>query len=143
LIATVLLIASVIAVAGIISVWLTSFARTTTSNVETMATNQTKCAGTYLKIDNVKSLGGYTGTSNTNTTIIYSNPSSQPIGSINIIAIPGNETIYGATSSLASGGVSSAYLNLTNSTRISIKGVCLASVGVEGACLSTDTCWNA
>jgi len=139
LIATVLLIAAVIAIAGIISIWLTSFTRTTTSSVETTATNQTKCAGAYLKIDSVKSLGA---TYVNNTVVIYSNPSSQTITNINLFATPGNETFYGVATSLTPGNVAAAYFNRTTSTKVTIKGICLYTVGVEGICSSSDSCWS-
>jgi hypothetical protein len=125
-----------------ISFWLTSFTSSSTGSVQSSTENQTKSAGVYIKIDSVKSLGGYTGTSNTNTTVIYSNPSSQTISSISLIS-NGGETFYGTTTSLSPAGVGTAYLNLTSGTEILIKGLCQSSVAVEGKCKSTDTCWEA
>jgi len=139
LVATVLLIAATVAIAGIISVWLTSFTRTTTTSVETTATNQTKCAGAYLKIDSVSrniTPSAY------NATVIYSNPSPQTITNINFFATPGNETFYNVTTTLTSGNATSANLTLTTSTKITIKGICLSTVVVEGTCTSSDTCWK-
>ena len=129
LIATVLLIAAVIAIAGIISIWLTSFTRTTTSSVETTATNQTKCAGAYLKIDSVSS-----------TLIYYSNPSSQTI--TNIILVYSNGTTMTGVSSLAPGIAASMNLTRGGNTEITVKGLCLSSVPVEGKCTSSDSCWS-
>jgi len=130
LIATVLLIAAVIAIAGIISVWLTSFTRTTTTSVETTATNQTKCAGAYLKIDSV-----------TTSLIYYSNPSSQTISNI-ILVTSGGLTIVPNTTSLAAGSFASASWARGTNTYIIAKGLCLTSVPVEGTCTSSDTCWG-
>ena len=129
LIATVLLIASVIAVAGLISIWLTSFTRTTTSNVETTATNQTRCAGAYIKIDSASS-----------SLIYYSNPSSQPISSIYFVTSHG-QTLTGV-SSLAAGSISSLSWYRGSNTSLTATGLCLASVAVEGTCTSSDSCWS-
>ncbi|HKZ45315.1 MAG TPA: archaellin/type IV pilin N-terminal domain-containing protein [archaeon] len=128
LIATVLLIASVIAVAGIISVWLTSFARTTTSSIDTMAANQTKCAGAYIKVDSVSS-----------SLIYYSNPSAQPIGSISFVTSDGR-VITPSSQSLSPAGLASTIWYRGTNTSVIAKGLCLSSIPIEGSCASSDSC---
>lgn len=130
MIATVLLIAFTIAVGGILSVWLTGYTRTTTATVETQGENQTKCAGSYIKIDSA-----------TASRIIYSNPSTQTVSNITFITSDGT-SVNTTNTSLTSGNV--AQTNWTKGTNTSIlaKGLCLASIPVEGSCKSTDQCWG-
>ncbi|MEM7821409.1 MAG: archaellin/type IV pilin N-terminal domain-containing protein [Candidatus Aenigmatarchaeota archaeon] len=141
MIAVVLLIAFTVAVGGLISVWFTTFTRTTTSGVEAATTNQTRCAGAYIKVDSVKSLGDYVGIDNTNTTVIYSNPSPHTISSISIIS-NGGESFVGTTTSLEPSGIGKSYLNLSSGTSVILKGLCLASVPVEGSCKVGEVCWQ-
>lgn len=131
MVAAILLIAFTVAVGGLISVWLTSYSRTTTSAVEASTINQTKCAGAYIKVDSV-----------TNTTVIFSNPSSQTISTINITTTDGKFVTPNQTS-LNPGGIGTASWSRGSNTSVLIKGLCLASVMVEGSCdNSQTTCWN-
>lgn len=59
LIATVLLIAFTVAVAGIISVWLTGFASTTTKTVGGQANIEIICTGGQISLKNLKCVNGY------------------------------------------------------------------------------------
>ena len=129
MVAAVLLIAFTVAVGGIISLWLTGFAGRTTGTVETQVTNQTKCAGVFIAVDKV-----------TDTTILYSNPSSQPISSISI-AVDGI-TITPTTTTLDPGAVASQSWTRGANTSVIVKGLCLASVPVEGRCEQGDACWE-
>ncbi|MEM5802218.1 MAG: archaellin/type IV pilin N-terminal domain-containing protein [Candidatus Aenigmatarchaeota archaeon] len=129
-IAAILLIAFTVAVGGIISFWLTGFTTTSTGSVEASTTNQTKCAGAYIKIDSV-----------TATRIIYSNPSNQAISSINIIAGDGTSILSGG-STLNPGSVNSVGWTRGTNTSVIAKGLCLATVPVEGSCKSGDSCWS-
>ena len=131
MIATILLIAFTVAIGGIISVWMTGFSRTTTGGVEATATNQTKCAGAYIKIDRV---------SNTSQKIIYSNPTNQQLTSINLTANDGTYLPLSSTT-LAIGGA--GYANWTTGTNTSVlaTALCLQTVPVYGSCKSGDSCW--
>jgi flagellin-like protein len=59
LIATVLLIAFTVAVAGIISVWLTGFTKTTTGTVGTQANIEIICNNGQISLSNLKYCNGY------------------------------------------------------------------------------------
>lgn len=130
MVAAILLIAFTVAVGGLISVWLTSYSRTTTSAVEASTTNQTKCAGAYIKVDSV-----------TNTIMIYSNPSGQIITNINITTNNGNFITPNQTS-LSPGGIGTASWSRGTNTSVLMKGLCLVSVSVEGSCESGNPCWS-
>lgn len=129
-IAAILLIAFTVAVGGIISFWLTGYTTTSTGAVEASTSNQTKCAGVFIKIDSV-----------TSSKIIFSNPGNQPISSISIIAGDGTSIATGL-STLNSGAVSSISWTRGTNTSVLAKGLCLASVPVEGRCNSGDSCWS-
>jgi len=129
MIATVLLIAFTVAVGGILSVWFTSFTRTSTANVENASIDVTKCSGTYIDVTTVTSTG-----------IIITNRGSQTINSINCFAGNGTNITTIATASLTSGASASGTWALGTSTRIDCSGKCL-TIGVTGSCKSGDSCW--
>jgi flagellin-like protein len=87
LVATVLLIAFTVSVAGIISVWLTSFARTTTSTVGEESERQLLCIHASLSLRSV----AYSSSSNTLTGILE-NSGEVPIGNISLQIIYNNAT---------------------------------------------------
>jgi len=137
MIATVLLIAFTVAVGGILSVWFTSFTRTSTANVENASTDVTKCSGTYIDVTTV-----------TNTSIIVANRGSQTINTV--VCTSGNGSSWGL-GSLSSGGMNATIgWNATGAggiyaagfgTIISCSGKCL-TIGVTGSCKSGDSCWK-
>jgi flagellin-like protein len=87
LIATILLIAFTVAVAGIISVWLTGFARTSTSTVGQESERQLICSYAALSLKSVK----YSSSSSTLSGIIE-NSGSVAIGNISLQIIYTNAT---------------------------------------------------
>lgn len=145
LIAAVLLIAFTVAVGGVISIWLTTFSKTVTSEVESATEYQTKCASTYFVIDRVfqsKNMVVLTnmGTENvTLKTIILSDGSFGTINKYN--SMPGIEK--GQTISLNLTQDTDEGLDITGKSLefLTIKGLCLDVVPVEATCRSTQGCW--
>ena len=141
MLATILLIAFTVAVGGILSVWMSSFTRTTTGSVENTSTDVTKCAGTYIDVVNVA-----------NGTIIIANRGSQTITSISCFA--GNGSYIGPSGSLSPGSSNSSVGWHANQscwncpyasgfgTVVSCSGKCL-TVGVTGSCKRGESCWTA
>lgn len=133
MVATILLIAFTVGIGGIISVWMSGFTTSTTGTVEKAATNQTKCAGAWIKLDSVKS-----------GTIMYSNPSTQNVSSIKLYYTDGTNvvTVTPTTTALAPGDAASYSATLGTNTSVSVKGLCLASVPIEGQCDNSEPCWG-
>ena len=138
MIATVLLIAFTVAVGGILSVWFTSFTRTSTASVENASVDQTKCSGTYIDIVLV----------DTNTTVI-ANRGSQTITGIVCYSGNGSSWGLGSLSPGASNATQGWNINGTGGsyaagfgTVMSCSGKCL-TIGVTGSCKSGDSCWKA
>ncbi len=130
MVAAILLIAFTVAVGGLISVWITSYATTTTSAVEASTVNATKCAGNYISVESVS-----------NNTIIFINPNSNSITTINITTNNGNFITPNQTS-LGSGWIGTASWSRGTNTSILITGLCLSSVLVTGNCDNSQTCWK-
>ena len=143
MLATILLVAFTVAVGGLISVWMTSFTRTTQSNVESASLNQTKCAGTYIDVISVATAA-----------ITVVNRGSQTITSVKCYAANGSDISRGGLGDLGSGGsnITTWTTNVTTSatgtyvaafgTIVTCSGKCL-SVGVTGQCKSGESCWTA
>jgi flagellin-like protein len=133
MLATILLVAFTVAVGGLISVWMTSFTRTTQSNVESASVNQTKCAGTYIDVISFTSTG-----------ITITNRGSETITSIQCFTGNGTNITTAAVASLAPGASQAgAFTYATgHGTVITCSGKCL-SVGVTGQCKSGESCWTA
>jgi len=129
MVATVLLIAFTVAIGGIINLWLTGFTTTTTSSVETAATNVTKCAGTYLDVIAV-----------TNTSILITNPGPETIS--NPVCYSTNGTLIDTLgTTLAVGTINSTTWVRGNSTSVICSGTCL-NIGVTGECKQGQSCWK-
>ena len=137
MIAVVLLVAFTVAVGGILSLWLTSYTTSTTGNVETATTNQTKCAGSYIDVISVD-----------NDAILISVRGSETISSITCAA-GGNTSVWGM-GNLSPGGINSTRWqnNQTQGsyetgfgTNIICTGICL-NIGISGECKSGQSCWR-
>jgi len=129
MIAVVLLIAFTISIGGILSIWLTTFTSVTTSSVETAATNQTKCTGTYIDVISV-----------TSSAILITNRGSQNI--TNPVCYWGNGTLIdNFGTSLASGAINSSVKDRGNQSSVICTGGCL-NTGVSGECKSGHSCWK-
>jgi flagellin-like protein len=87
LVATVLLIAFTVAVAGIISVWLTGFARTSTSTVGKESERQLICSYAAISLRSVKY-----STSSSTLSGILENSGSVAIGNLSLQIIYANAT---------------------------------------------------
>ena len=146
LIAAVLLIAFTVAVGGIISLWLTSFSKTTTSAVQTSTEKQVKCASTVLEITSVSTSGNR---------IVVTNLGPQNVTLTSIVLSDGTVSNFQISEELSAG--SSYSINTTNSSIISptinftqhvglswvkVKGLCLGEVPIEGTCNSDESCWS-
>jgi flagellin-like protein len=133
MLSTILLVAFTVAIGGIISVWMSSFTRTTTSNVESASTNQTKCSGTYIDITSFTSGG-----------ITFVNRGDQTITDIRCFTGNGTNVTGGAVASLAPGAIQSGAFTYVSAqgTVVTCSGKCL-SVGVTGQCKSGESCWTA
>ena len=129
MLATILLVAFTVAIGGIISVWFSSFTRTTTANVESASVNQTKCAGTYIDISSV-----------TASSFVIVNRGDQNVTNINCFTSDG--TSVSPTINYLDPGMSKAVL-ITRAANTSVfcSGRCL-SVGVTGECRNTQGCWS-
>jgi flagellin-like protein len=133
MVATILLIAFTVGIGGIISVWMSGFTTSTTGNVEKAATNQTKCAGAWIRIDTVGV-----------NSVLYSNPSSQNVTNIKLYYSDGTTVVTTTplTTSLAPGEAASNVTARGSNTSVTIKGLCLASIPIEGKCDSSGPCWS-
>jgi len=128
MIATVLLIAFTVVIGGIVSLWLSTLTTTTTGTVGTQTSNQTKCAGAYIKVDRVAS-----------SLIIYSNPTIESITNITAISSEGI-TVIVTNSTLGPSQTGSAPIGRAGNTSFIFKGLCRGTP-IEGSCASTDACW--
>mgnify|MGYP000383165667 CR=1 FL=1 len=130
LIAAVLLIAFTVAVGGIISIWLTTFAKTTTGNVEASTTDITKCASTYLSLDKVFV---------SQNRLIISNMGTASINLTNFTMSDGTIGYLGGF--IPGGSAVSKTVYIGSNTSVTVKGLCLGSVPVEASCSSDQPCW--
>jgi len=129
MIATILLIAFTVAVGGIISVWMTSYTRTTGASVSSVTENTTACVGSYPNMVSV-----------TSTALIVTNPGSESLSNLNCFDSSGNNITTIATASLASGATASGAWTRSANTSY----VCTArcrNTGVSGECKSGQSCW--
>lgn len=127
-IATILLVAFAVAIGGLVSIWLTTTVTKSTGSIE--VTNATLCAGSYISVDQVSS-----------TSIIYSNPTQQTISGMTAIASDGQQPTLNTTSLNASQIASQSWTRGTN-TSITLRGLCRATIPVEGKCESGQSCWK-
>lgn len=130
MIAVVLLIAFTVAVGGIMSVWMTSFTTSTTGNVDTAATNQTKCSGTYIDVISVSSTG-----------IIITAKGSQPISDISCYTDVGGNVTGISSADLAPGESFATTWVRDTASSVVCTGTCL-NIAVAGECKSGQTCWR-
>ncbi len=129
LIAVVLLIAFTVSVGGILSLWLTTFTTITTSSVEAVALNQTKCVGTYIDVISVSS-----------NAVMITNRGSQNITSPTCYW--GNGTLIdNFGNALVPGAINSSVKNRGNQSTVICTGSCL-NIGVSGECRVGQFCWK-
>ena len=154
LVATVLLIAFTIGVGGLISIFVTGLTTTSTGITSNQSEGLTKCAGTWINVYRV-----------TNTTIFYTNPTSETIIGLTAVFSDGKKGVTILDQSLAIG--ESNFTDITNSTSnngaaqtgltgikpgiggaagntsVSLRGLCQSAVTAEGKCKQGQACWEA
>ena len=151
LIAVVLLIAFTIGIGGLVSIFVTGLTKTSTGITSNQSESLTKCAGAWINLYKV-----------TNTTIFYTNPTSQTLTGIVAILSDGKQSVTVLDQSLTSG--ESNFTDITNSTAnsgglltgltgimhggaagntsVTVRGLCQTVVTVEGSCKSGQGCWQ-
>jgi flagellin-like protein len=138
MIATILLVAFVVAVGGIISVWMTGLTRTTTAGSEARSSAVTKCAGANLQIISAKP-------SNNSTTITHygSDVNIYPLvvtfsdGTVNTTFTPKTAVSGGSTSTLNA-------IYPSGVTSVKVSAACeygTVNVSVEATCTKGEDCW--
>jgi len=140
LIAAVILIAMVVAVAGIVGVFFTQFARTTVSGVESGAAAQVSCSGVYIDVVSYNATDGRA---------IFRNPSGNPNVKINITSASNGTNVNNTLNVGLSGGQLSEtiYTGLISTDRIDFFGFCEVEAGagrasISGSCSRGQSCWR-
>jgi len=103
MIATVLLIAFTVAVAGIVSVWITGFTSTTTEQVSEQSAKELYCAYGGISVSSLVYCGGYFSGVVTNTNLV-------DLGNITLQVLFDNSTNQNIKLNRSSGGV---FMSLT------------------------------
>lgn len=129
-VATVLLIAFAVAIAGLVAIWLTGFTTSTTEFTSEQGDKLTACAGARLKVDTVTSTG-----------ILYSNPSVRTITNITVYDMGGRSLTQNA-SSLQPGQVTNVTWARGSNTSVFMRGICEGAIVVEGECKDGQICWK-
>ncbi|HLC39609.1 MAG TPA: archaellin/type IV pilin N-terminal domain-containing protein [archaeon] len=149
LIATVIVLAFTIAVAGIVGVFLTGFTTSQTGSVGTTGTKLTQCASSALDIDWVKIYCG-TGIKNANITVSYAT-GSRSLSNITLLAVSGGNTSRIANQTeMQVGDFYSWYLNITSSNPLlpcpvdsfRVTGLCLNETTIQAQCDKGDACYT-
>jgi len=140
LIATVLLIAFAVAVAGIISIWSTSLTSTQTKQIGNQSKGQTVCARAIV-IDDVKvpSLGG-----GQYLNVTYHNVGDQSISGVYIDIR--NRSAINSTKATSLGPGDITFVSIggqSNQTDlVRVRGLCASSIVVSDECAPSDLCWK-
>ena len=132
MIAVVLLIAFTIGVGGLVSIFVTGLTTTSTGITSNQSEALTKCAGAWINVQSVQ-----------NTRVIFSNPNTETITGINVVASGGNVTP--SAGSLAPGATrsfSGAGWAIDGNTSVTVRGLCQTLVTVEGKCTNAQDCWD-
>lgn len=130
IVATILLVAFSVAVAGLVVIWLTGFTTTTTEFTSDRGDKLTACAGSRIKIDSV-----------TNTSILYSNPSVKTLTNITVYDMNGRNLTHNA-SNMSPGQVTNLTWVRGSNTTLFTRGICESVIVVEGECKEGQVCWK-
>jgi len=151
MVAVVLLVAFTVGVGGLISIFATGLTTTSTGITTNSSESLTRCAGAWINVYSV-----------TNTTIFYSNPNQQTITTLTAFFSDGKQSVTVLDQSLTVG--ESNFTTITNSTgaaggttiltgitpagaagntSVTVRGLCLSTVTVEGKCRQGQGCWTA
>lgn len=155
LIATVLLLAFTIAVAGIVSIFFTGFTKQTTGSVSGQGGALIACSGSAPTVDLVK----YNSTNASSINVTYSNPGSIALASVSMYITLSNSTTFQptlgsstlaayASASVTVSGPSSGIATGSGGAPVEVRvvGVCVTSSGNQtssGSCLTGQSCMSA
>ncbi|MBI2545202.1 MAG: hypothetical protein HYW22_01210 [Candidatus Aenigmarchaeota archaeon] len=142
LVATVILVALVIGIAGIVSLFASNLVSSSTGVTSNQSSSLTKCAGSWINVYKV-----------TNSTVFYSNPNNQVLTGLTLIYGDGKQSVTVLDPSLSVGEYN--YTSLTSSgdagifagaaagnTSITVRGLCQTLVSVQGICRQGQDCWQ-
>lgn len=139
LIATILLVALTVAIAGIIGIFFTGFTTTTTSTVSSSGNATVVCVGTYINLD----AANYTTSW---VVVTFSNPTRYALSNLTVSVFSGG-TLLNSTALTWMGSLAPGAANVTNITGITSKpnevrvsGLCGGSVPAVGSCFSGQPC---
>jgi len=151
MVAVVLLIAFTVGVGGLVSIFVTGLTTTSTGITSNSSESLTRCAGAWINVHSV-----------TNTTIFYANPNRQTITGLTATFSDGTQSLTVLDQSLTVGesnsttitdttGPAGGQRNLTGimpagaagNTSVTVRGLCLSTVTVEGKCRQGQGCWTA
>jgi flagellin-like protein len=130
IVATIVLIAFAVAVGGLVALWLTNFATSTTEYTSEQGDKLTACAGSRLKFDIVGP-----------NLIVFSNPTTKLITNITIYDMNGRNLTFNAGNMLP-GQVSNITWTRGSNTSVFMRGVCEGTIVVEGQCKVGQICWE-
>ena len=133
LVATVFLVALVIAIGGLVSLFATNLVTTSTGTVSNQSQSQTQCSGAWININSVKS-----------TLIVYSNPTTQTITNLSLTGdgMTGSSLSLLGSLSPGSTAANSTGFNVGTNTTFIIRGLCQSIIPIEGTCKQGQGCWN-
>ena len=140
IVATVLLVAFAVAVAGIVSVWSTTLTTTQTKIIVNQSKGQTVC-NSAIAIDEV-----YVPSFGTDKflNVTYHNAGNQAITSIYVDIR--NVSAINATKAPSLGAGDTAFVSIggqSNTTNfIRVRGICASSIVVSDECNPGDYCWK-
>ena len=153
LIAVVLLIAFTIGVGGLVSIFVTGLTTTSTGITQNQTASLSRCAGAWLNVYRV-----------TNTTIFYSNPTTETITGLVAMFSDGKQSATVLDQSLTPGesnatditkstsesgaaqtgltGITPGVGSPAGNTSVTVRGLCQTLVTVEGKCSTGRLCWE-
>jgi flagellin-like protein len=136
IIATVLLVAFAVAIAGIVSVWSTTLTTSQTKTIGNQSKGQTVCTAS-ITIDQAKIYN------NSNVTVTYHNIGNQVITNIKVFATSNLGINSTSAPNLGAGEMNITTVNITgNVYLIRATGTCASSIIVSDECEPSDYCWK-
>jgi len=130
IVATVLLVAFVVAIGGLVAIFGTTYVSGTQDFTLEKNEKLLDCAGSRLKVESV-----------TGTGIIYSNPGVERITNITVYDQAGRNLTYNA-SNLETGQIGNLSWSKGSNTSIFMRGICQDAIVVEGECKDGQICWK-
>jgi flagellin-like protein len=130
IVATIILVAFAVSIGGLVALWLTNFATSTTEYTSQQGDKLTACAGTRLKFDIVGA-----------SSIVYSNPTVKLVTNVTVYDMNGRNLTFNAPS-MAPGQVANVSWARAGNTSVFMRGVCEGTIVVEGNCKTGQVCWG-